>query len=141
MGFLSRLFSPTPADERWSTSGAAPAPPPAPEPPTTAADELAKFAALRDQGVLTEDEFAAKKAQLLALDPVAPVGGTVVLVDAGPKKINVIKLVREATGLGLREAKDLVEATPATVATGLDAHDAQALAGRLTGVGARVELH
>lgn len=140
MGFLRRIFSPTPDDERWATSGAGSAPPPAPEPVTTAADELAKFAALRDQGVLTEEEFAAKKAQLLALDPIAPVGGAVVLLDAGPKKINVIKIVREATGFGLKEAKNLVDAAPTTVGTGLDARAAQDLARRLTDVGARVEL-
>jgi large subunit ribosomal protein L7/L12 len=64
----------------------------------------------------------------------------VVLKAAGDKKIQVIKVVREATGLGLKEAKDLVEGAPKTVKEGLPKADAEKLQKALTEQGATVEL-
>jgi len=64
----------------------------------------------------------------------------VILEAAGDKKIDVIKVVREATGLGLKEAKDLVDGAPKPVKTGLDKAEAEALKAKLDGVGAKVKL-
>jgi large subunit ribosomal protein L7/L12 len=64
----------------------------------------------------------------------------VVLKDAGANKIQVIKVVRDATGLGLKEAKDLVDGAPKTVKEGLSKDDAEALKAKFTEVGAVVEL-
>jgi large subunit ribosomal protein L7/L12 len=64
----------------------------------------------------------------------------VVLKAAGEKKIQVIKVVREATGLGLKEAKDLVDGAPKTVKEALPKAEADALAAKLKEQGAEVEL-
>jgi len=64
----------------------------------------------------------------------------VVLTAAGDKKINVIKAVREITGLGLKEAKDLVEAAPKSVKEGVPKADAEKLKAKLEAEGAKVEL-
>ena len=65
---------------------------------------------------------------------------TVVLAAAGDKKINVIKAVREATGLGLKEAKALVDGAPAPVKENIAKADADALKAKLEEAGATVEL-
>src|SRR5882724_9622029 len=65
---------------------------------------------------------------------------TVVLAKAGDKKINVIKEVRTITGLGLKEAKDLVEAAPKAVKEGVNKAEAETLKKKLEDVGAKVEL-
>ena len=65
---------------------------------------------------------------------------TVVLVAAGAQKINVIKEVRTITGLGLKEAKDLVEAGGASVKEGVDKEEAEELKGKLEAAGAEGEL-
>jgi large subunit ribosomal protein L7/L12 len=65
---------------------------------------------------------------------------TVVLAAAGDKKINVIKAVREITGLGLKEAKDLVEGAPKPVKEGVPKADADKLKAKLEAEGAKVEL-
>lgn len=64
----------------------------------------------------------------------------VVLADAGANKINVIKEVRAITGLGLKEAKDLVEAAPKTVKTDVAKADADEMKKKLEAAGAKVEL-
>ena len=64
----------------------------------------------------------------------------VVLVDAGSGKIGVIKVVRELTGLGLKEAKDLVDGAPKAVKTGVSKEDAEATKAKLEEAGAKVEL-
>ena len=64
----------------------------------------------------------------------------VILKEAGPNKINVIKAVREVTTLGLKEAKDLVESAPVTVKEGIAKADAEAVKAKLTEAGATVEL-
>ena len=65
---------------------------------------------------------------------------TVVLASAGDQKIKVIKAVREATGLGLKEAKELVDGAPANVKENIEAGEANALKEALEAVGATVEL-
>jgi large subunit ribosomal protein L7/L12 len=65
---------------------------------------------------------------------------TVILKEAGANKINVIKEVRAITSLGLKEAKDLVEAAPKAVKEGVNKADAEALKKKLEDAGAKVEL-
>ena len=64
----------------------------------------------------------------------------VVLLEAGAKKINVIKEVRAITGLGLKEAKALVEGTPSDVKEGLEKPEAEEILKKLEAAGAKVEL-
>ena len=81
--------------------------------------------------------------------PVAASGATpeeeksefsIMLISAGDKKINVIKEVRAATSLGLKEAKDLVEAAPKEVKSGVNKKDAEEIKAKLEAAGAKVEL-
>ncbi len=65
---------------------------------------------------------------------------TVILAAAGDKKINVIKEVRAITGLGLKEAKDLVEGAPKPVKEGISKADADAIKAKLEAEGAKVEI-
>jgi large subunit ribosomal protein L7/L12 len=65
---------------------------------------------------------------------------TVVLAEAGANKINVIKEVRAITGLGLKEAKDLVEGAPKEVKAGIPKAEAEELKKKLEGAGAKVEI-
>jgi len=65
---------------------------------------------------------------------------TIMLVSAGDKKINVIKEVRAATSLGLKEAKDLVEGAPKEVKTGVPKKEAEEIKAKLEAAGAKVEL-
>ncbi|MDD4509646.1 MAG: 50S ribosomal protein L7/L12 [Oscillospiraceae bacterium] len=97
-----------------------------------------------------EDEFgvsaAAPAAVAVAAAPVAAAAAEektefdVVLTNFGAEKIKVIKLVREVTGLGLAEAKALVEAAPKAVKEGASKEDAEALKAKLEEVGATVEV-
>lgn len=64
----------------------------------------------------------------------------VVLKEAGANKIQVIKVVRDATGLGLKEAKELVDGAPKTVKEGLSKEEAEELKAKFTEVGAVIEL-
>ncbi len=64
----------------------------------------------------------------------------VVLKSFGAKKLDVIKVVRELTGLGLKEAKELVESAPKTVKEGASKEDAEAIKTKLTAAGAEVEI-
>ena len=65
---------------------------------------------------------------------------TVILIAAGEKKVEAIKVVRAATGLGLKEAKDLVDGAPKAVKEGISKADAAALRKQLEDVGAKVEV-
>ena len=65
---------------------------------------------------------------------------TIMVVSAGDKKINVIKEVRAATSLGLKEAKDLVEGAPKEVKSGVNKKDAEEIKAKLEAAGAKVEL-
>jgi len=95
-----------------------------------------------------EDEFGVSAAAMAApaagAAAAAPVEEKtefdVVLVNFGSEKIKVIKVVREATGLGLAEAKALVEAAPKALKEGISKEDAEALKAKLEEVGAKVEL-
>ncbi len=101
---------------------------------------------------LAEEKFgvkAAVAAPAAAHGHAAPAAGhaaeektefTVVLTGAGANKINVIKVVRELTGLGLKEAKDLVEAAPKSVKEGLTKAAAEEMKKKLAEAGATVEL-
>ena len=64
----------------------------------------------------------------------------VILTDAGAGKINVIKVVRELTGLGLKEAKELVDGCPKAVKTGVSKDEADAVKAKLEEAGAKVEV-
>lgn len=96
-----------------------------------------------------EEEFGVSAAAPVAAAgaPGAAAGGaeeqsefTVVLKEAGGEKIKVIKAVREITGLGLKEAKDLVDGAPSDVKEGIEKEEAEALQKQLEEVGAVVEL-
>ena len=96
-----------------------------------------------------EEKFGVSAAAPVA---VAAVGGaaagaaeeksefTVMLASAGDKKINVIKAVREATGLGLKEAKELVDGAPKAVKENVSKEEADAAAAKLQEAGAEVEI-
>ena len=86
---------------------------------------------------------------MAAAAPAAAAGGaaeeakddfSIMLISAGDKKINVIKEVRAATSLGLKEAKDLVEGAPKEVKTGVNKKDAEEIKSKLEAAGAKVEL-
>lgn len=95
-----------------------------------------------------EEEFGVSAAAAVVAAPAAGSGEaaeeqtefTVVLASAGDQKIKVIKAVREATGLGLKEAKELVDGAPANVKENIEAGEANALKEALEAVGATVEL-
>ena len=95
-----------------------------------------------------EEKFGVSAAAPVAVAAAPAAGGAaaeksefdVVLKDAGASKINVIKAVREATGLGLKEAKALVDGAPAPVKEGVSKADAEDLKGKLEAAGATVEL-
>ena len=95
-----------------------------------------------------EEEFGVSAAAPVAVAAVAAAPAAaeektefdVVLVDAGAGKINVIKVVREITGLGLKEAKELVDNAPKAVKTGVSKEDAEATKAKLEEAGAKVEL-
>ena len=115
-------------------------------------DDLSALTVLEaaDLAKLLEEKWGVSAAAPVAVAAAAPAGGaapaaektefTVVLADAGDKKINVIKEVRAITGLGLKEAKDLVEAAPKAVKEGLSKADAEAAKKKLEDAGAKVEL-
>ena len=101
-----------------------------------------------------EEKFGVSAAPVAVAGVAAPAAGgaaaapaeeekdefTVVLVDAGANKINVIKEVRAITGLGLKEAKDLVDAGNKTLKEGVSKKDAEEIKAKLTAAGAKVEL-
>ena len=98
-----------------------------------------------------EEKFGVSAAAPVAVAAAAPAAGggaaaeektdfDVVLTSAGDKKINVIKVVREITGLGLKEAKDLVEGAPKAVKEGAPKAEAEELKKKLEEAGATVEL-
>ena len=97
-----------------------------------------------------EEKFGVSAAALAVAAPGAGGGAaaaveeqtefTVVLGAAGDKKVEVIKVVRAATGLGLKEAKDLVDGAPKPVKEGISKADAEALKKQLEDAGAKVEI-
>jgi large subunit ribosomal protein L7/L12 len=116
-------------------------------------DELSKLTVLEaaELSKKLEEAWGVSAAAPVAVAAAAGGGGaaaaaveqtefTVVLKDAGANKINVIKEVRAITGLGLKEAKDLVEGAPKPVKEGANKADAEALKKKLEDAGAKVEL-
>ena len=117
-------------------------------------DELSTLTVLEaaDLAKMLEEKWgvSAAAAVAVAAGPAGAGGGaapaeektefTVVLAAAGDKKIEVIKEVRAITGLGLKEAKDLVEGAPKTVKEGVNKDDAGKIKAQLEKVGAKVEL-
>ena len=98
-----------------------------------------------------EEKFGVSAAAPVAVAAAAPAGGAdsaaeektefdVILADVGAEKIKVIKAVREETGLGLKEAKALVDGAPAPVKEKISKADAEALKAKLEEVGAKVEI-
>ena len=98
-----------------------------------------------------EEKFGVTAAAAVAAAPVAAAGGDaeaaeekdafdVVLTAAGDQKVQVIKAVRAITGLGLKEAKDMVDGAPSTVKEGASKDDAEAMLKQLTEAGATAEL-
>ena len=115
-------------------------------------DELSKLTVLEaaELSKLLEEKWGVSAAAAVAV-AVGPGGGggaaaeektefTVVLASTGDKKIEVIKEVRAITGLGLKEAKDLVEGAPKTVKDGVNKDEAAKIKATLEKVGAKVEL-
>ena len=101
-----------------------------------------------------EEKFGVSAAAVVAAAPAAVAGApagpapaaeektefTVILKSAGANKINVIKVVREITGLGLKEAKDLVDSAPKPVKEGVSKEEAESIAKKLQEAGAEVEI-
>ncbi len=97
-----------------------------------------------------EDKFGVSAAAPVAVAAAAPAAGAaaeeektefdVVLASAGESKIQVIKVVREITGLGLKDAKALVDGAPKAVKEGISKADAEEIKGKLEAAGATVEL-
>ena len=95
-----------------------------------------------------EEKFGVSAASLAVAAPGAAAAAPVeektefdvVLLEAGAKKVEVIKVVRAATGLGLKEAKDVVDGAPKTVKEGAPKADAEALKKQLEDAGAKVEI-
>jgi large subunit ribosomal protein L7/L12 len=96
-----------------------------------------------------EEKFGVSAAAMAVAAPGAGAGAaaaeeqtefTVILAAAGDKKVEVIKVVRAATGLGLKEAKDVVDGAPKAVKEGISKADAEALKKQLEEAGAKVEV-
>jgi large subunit ribosomal protein L7/L12 len=94
-----------------------------------------------------EEKFGVTAAAAVAAGPAAAAAVveeqtefTIVLADAGEKKVNVIKVVRELTGLGLKEAKAVVDGAPGVVKEGVSKEEAEAAKKSLEEAGAKVEL-
>ena len=116
-------------------------------------DDLSKLTVLEaaELAKMLEEKWGVSAAAAVAV-AAGPVGGaagapaeektefTVVLANAGDKKIEVIKEVRAITGLGLKEAKDLVEGAPKPVKEGAGKEEAEKIKAQLEKVGAKVEL-
>jgi large subunit ribosomal protein L7/L12 len=118
------------------------------------ADDLSALTVLEaaELSKMLEDKWGVSAAAPVAVAGVAAAGGDagaaaeeqsefdVILASAGDKKINVIKEVRTITGLGLKEAKELVEGAPKPVKEGVDKAEAEELKAKLEEAGATVEL-
>jgi large subunit ribosomal protein L7/L12 len=122
----------------------------------TLVEQISKLSVLEVSELVKalEDKFGVKAAAPMAFAPGAAAGAaaaggaaaeektefSVVLMSAGANKIAVIKVVRELTGLGLKEAKDLVEAAPKPVKDGVNKAQAEEMKKKLSEAGATVEV-
>ena len=102
---------------------------------------------LADLVKAVEEEFGVSAAPVAVAGAAAPAAAVeektefdVVLVEAGASKLNVIKVVRELTGLGLKEAKELVESAPKTIKEAVSKETATDIAKQLTDAGAKAEV-
>ena len=105
---------------------------------------------MKDLVAALEEEFGVSAAPVAVAGAAAPAAGAaaeaekseydVVMTSFGDKKLDVIKVVREITGMGLKDAKDLVEGVPSKIKEGISKEDAEALKTKLTEAGATVEL-
>ncbi len=101
---------------------------------------------LNDLVKTIEEKWGVSATAVAAAGPAAAGGGeeqsefTVELTDGGAQKIAVIKVVKEVLGLGLKEAKDLVDAAPSVVKEGMKKEDAEALKAKLEEAGAKITL-
>jgi len=110
--------------------------------------------AVKDMSVLELNELVKACEEEFGVSAAAPVAAAgaataaveektefdVVLTSAGPNKIKVIKIVRELTGLGLKEAKDIVDGAPKTIKEAVNKEDADAIKAKLEEVGGGVEI-
>jgi large subunit ribosomal protein L7/L12 len=115
-------------------------------------DELSGLTVLEaaELSKMLEEKWGVSAAAPVAVAAAGAAGGAaaaeektafdVILASAGAQKINVIKVVRELTGLGLKEAKDLVEGAPKPVKTGVSKEDAETMKKKLAEAGATVEV-
>ena len=115
-------------------------------------DELSGLSVLEaaELSKMLEEKWGVSAAAPMAVAAAAPGAGAaaaeektafdVILAAAGAQKINVIKVVRELTGLGLKEAKDLVEGAPKAVKTGVAKEESETMKKKLTEAGATVEV-
>lgn len=115
-------------------------------------DELSGLTVLEaaELSKMLEEKWGVSAAAPVAVAAAGAAGGAaaveektafdVILATAGAQKINVIKVVRELTGLGLKEAKDLVEGAPKPVKTGVSKEDAETMKKKLAEAGATVEV-
>jgi large subunit ribosomal protein L7/L12 len=116
-------------------------------------DELSGLSVLEaaELSKMLEEKWGVSAAAPVAVAAAGAAGGAaaaaeektafdVILANAGAQKINVIKVVRELTGLGLKEAKDLVEGAPKPVKTGVAKEEADTMKKKLTEAGATVEV-
>lgn len=116
-------------------------------------DELSSLSVLEaaELSKMLEEKWGVSAAAPVAVAAAGAAGGgaaaaeektafDVILANAGAQKINVIKVVRELTGLGLKEAKDLVEGAPKPVKTGVAKEEAETMKKKLTEAGATVEV-
>ena len=116
------------------------------------ADELSGLTVLEaaDLAKLLEDKWGVSAAAPVAVAAAAPADGgaaaeeqtefDVILASFGDKKINVIKEIRTITGLGLKEAKDLVESAPKEIKEGIAKEEAEKIKEQLEGAGATVDI-
>jgi large subunit ribosomal protein L7/L12 len=106
---------------------------------------------VNELATILKDEYGIEPAAAAVAVSAAPAGDaapaaaaqtefTVVLKDAGASKLNVVKEVKNITGLGLKEAKDLVDSAPSNIKEKISKEDAEAIKATLEGVGASVEL-
>ena len=117
---------------------------------TKLVDQLSGLTVLEaaDLSKMLEEKWGVSAAAPVAMAAAAPGAAAVeektafdvILATAGAQKINVIKVVRELTGLGLKEAKDLVEGAPKAVKTGVTKEESETMKKKLTEAGATVEV-
>jgi large subunit ribosomal protein L7/L12 len=117
-------------------------------------DDLSSLTVLEaaELSKMLEEKWGVSAAAPVAVAAAAPAGGaaapaaeeqtefTVILADAGEKKINVIKEVRAITGLGLKEAKDLVEGAPKEIKAGVSKDEAAKIKAQIESAGAKVDV-